>query len=540
SPRPAGAPRPPRHAAREREVRRNRVVATVGGVLALTLLATFCSKVTSSDKSTRSSSTRNGASSTPGSGTAAGTTASTPTTSSGLAPKPAVAYAGWVDPKSSGQPWSSTVKGQLTFRGNPTRSYYGLGPVPKQPKVLWSFPGSGGMCGNSPVGGQNKVWCGTGWTGQPAVWEKDGKTWVAFGAYDKAVHFLDANTGQRLIDDFPVGDIIKGTVTVDPDGYPLLYTGSRDDYYHAVALDRGPQPTQLWKVWSDQYQTHVWNNDWDGSGLVIDDYLFEGGENSYFHIFKLNRNKGPDGKVTLDPKLVFMAPGFDAELMSKLPDKDVSIENSVAISGNTVYFANSGGLVQGWDISGLKQGKVPTRVFRFWTGDDTDASVVIDKEGYLYVASEYERASTASRSNEVGQIMKLDPRKPDAPLVWSVKENQSRPGGVWGTPAIANGVLYADTDAGRVLGIDMQTGQVIWEKKLPGPTWQSPVVVDGVLIQGDCNGVLHGYDVSNPRVDPKELWTVDLGGCIESTPTVWQGRIYVGTRGGKFFALGDA
>jgi hypothetical protein len=30
-----------------------------------------------------------------------------------------------------------------------------------------------------------------------------------------------------------------------------------------------------------------------------------------------------------------------------------------------------------------------------------------------------------------------------------------------------------------------------------------------------------------------------LEGCIESTPTVWNGRMYVGARGGKFYAIGD-
>ena len=66
------------------------------------------------------------------------------------------------------------------------------------------------------------------------------------------------------------------------------------------------------------------------------------------------------------------------------------------------------------------------------------------------------------------------------------------------------------------------------------------MVVDDVLIQGDCNGVLHAYDVSDTTVEPPELWTVELGGCIESTPAVWKGRIYVGTRGGRFYAIGDA
>ena len=101
-------------------------------------------------------------------------------------------------------------------------------------------------------------------------------------------------------------------------------------------------------------------------------------------------------------------------------------------------------------------------------------------------------------------------------------------------------MLYVPTNGGRLLGVDRMTGEIVWTKDLPGPTWQSPVVVDDVLIQGDCNGFLHAYDVSNPRVDPPELWSLELGGCIESTPAVWKGRIYVGTRAGLFFAIGDA
>ena len=61
-----------------------------------------------------------------------------------------------------------------------------------------------------------------------------------------------------------------------------------------------------------------------------------------------------------------------------------------------------------------------------------------------------------------------------------------------------------------------------------------------VLIEGDCEGNLNAYDVSDPRVDPPLVWTVALEGCIETTPAVWKGRIYLATRSGKFYALGDA
>ena len=439
-----------------------------------------------------------------------------------------------VDPASFRQPWGSTVTGLLTFRGNPTRSYHGQGPVPAQPKVRWKFPESA-MCGQSAEGGETRTWCGTGWTGQPAVFERDGRTWVVFGAYDYKVHFVDAETGERILPDFPTGDIIKGSPTVDPDGYPLVYIGSRDNNLRAIAIDR-PEPTELWRLNANDVSPTLWNNDWDGSPLVINDHLLEGGENSQFHIAKLNRAYGPDGLVTVAPSLVFNAPGWDDELLRDLGDRTVSIEESVTVVGDTAWFANSGGLLQGWDVSFLRTGSgVPTRTFRYWLGDDVDASIVADADGYLYVGVEHERGT--ARSNEIGQLLKIDPRVPDAPIAWSVKSEGSDESGTWSTAAVLDDTVIWPTRPGTIYGIDRASGAVRWTLELPSPLMGSPVVVDGVWIQGDCNGVLHGFDVHDPHVRPRELWAVELGGCIESTPAVWKGRIYVGTRAGLEYAL---
>lgn len=451
-----------------------------------------------------------------------------------------VPFDGWVDPVSVGQPYpGASVEGVLTFRGNPTRTYYGRGPVPDDPVVRWEYPATGGLCSASTAHNQTTTWCGTGWTGQPAVWEREGGTWVAFGAYDRAVHVLDGETGQQRLAPFVTGDIIKGSVTIDPDGYPLLYTGSRDGFYRVLAFDR-PELTELWRLSGNAVSPVLWNDDWDGAGLVLDDYLFEGGENSQFHIARLNRAYDQAGLVTVNPSLVFNTPGWDDQLLADVGDNELSIENSVAIWGDTVYFANSGGLVQGWDISGLRDGATPTRVFRYWAGDDVDASVVVDEEGYLYVGVEYDRK--LARADEVGQLLKLDPRRPDDPVVWSIRDTEIGPGGdagVWSTMALHKDVAVATTNAGRVLGIDRESGTVRWTLRMTPPVWQSPVVVDDVLIQGDCDGVLHAYDVSDTSVTPTLEWQLDIGGCIESTPVVWDGWIYVGTRAGSFVAVSD-
>ena len=73
-----------------------------------------------------------------------------------------------------------------------------------------------------------------------------------------------------------------------------------------------------------------------------------------------------------------------------------------------------------------------------------------------------------------------------------------------------------------------------------GPVLSSPAVVDGVLLQGDGDGTLHAYDLAGGANAPVERWSVRLDGNIESTPAVWAGRIYVGTRAGYMVALGDS
>lgn len=446
-------------------------------------------------------------------------------------------------------PSGFATPGLLTFRGSPTRSYYGEGPVPEGPDVLWSHPPDGsGMCHQSVR--DSRVWCGTGWTGQPAVFERDGRTWVVFGAYDRHVHFLDYETGENILPPYETRDIIKGSVSVDPDGYPLVYVGGAqaDTELHVVAIDR-PQPEKLWSLDAKDVSPTMWWDNWDGSSLIMDDYLVEGGENSVFHVVKLNRDYNDDGLVEVAPELVFHAPGWDQELLDGLVGsarhpENVSIENSVAYYDGVVYFSNGGGLVQGWDVSGLDEGVEPSRVFRFWAGDDTDATITIDDEGFLYVAVEWQHQ--LPRGQEVGQVLKLDPRQGDDPVVWSFHDplaggccGPAHEAGLWATLGLHEDLIIAPTHSGRIYGLDRMTGEVRWEINRGHQTWSSPVIVDDVWIQASCDETVRAYDVSDTTVEPPELWSVELSGCIESTPALWQGRLFVGARGGLFYAIGD-
>lgn len=445
-----------------------------------------------------------------------------------------------VDPASVGQPYSQAVPGVLTFRGNPTRSYYGSGPMPRTtPQVLWQYPGQGNpMCGESSEYGNVRVWCGTGWTGQPAVFEREGRTWVVFGAYDYKVHFVDAATGLDIIPPFATDDLAKGNVTVDPDGYPLVYIGSRDNYLRVIAFD-GAEPRELWKL-NGRTDDRMHNDDWDAAPLVLNGYLLAGGENSWFYGIQLNRSYNADGTVAVNPALEFRVPGWDQQLIDDLGSQDpkrVSLEASVMVSGDTAWLNSSGGLLQGWDVSSLRTGSGQVnRTFRFWTGDDSDATVVPDDEGYLYVGVEVDRNNR--RVGQVGQLLKIDPRNPDNPVVWSIDINNGVDSGTWAAPIIGDDVVFWNAKPGRVYGIDRATGELLWKVSVQGPVLSSPVLVDNVLVQADFNGTLHAWDVSSPRSEPTLLWQLDLEGNIESTPAVWEGRIYVGTRAGYVYCIG--
>lgn len=433
-----------------------------------------------------------------------------------------------------GRPWGEVV-GLTMFRGNPTRTWYGTGPVPVDPSTLWSYPESGGLCGQSTVGGETTTWCGSGWTGQPVVWERpDGVTEVIFGAYDKSIHFLDAATGERSRASFPTGDIIKGSVTLDPDGFPILYSGSRDNKLRAIALDRD-RPTELWSL-DANVVNGIWNNDWDGNPVIVDDVLYEGGENSWFFAIQLNRAYGDDGLVTVAPEVLVSLPGYDDDLIGRV-GRNVSIENSPVVFDQRVYFANSGGRVVGLDVSEVKGGEAPI-VFDYWVGDDVDATVVVDAEGMLYVSVEDERKT--DRAAELGQLIKLDPYTDGDPYQWGVPDpGGAGDGGFWATPALGQGMLYATSHTGRLLGVDTETGDVTWEEAIAPHSWSSPVVVDDTLIAATCAGELRAFSLADPRT-PTPRWTHQLSeSCIESTPAVWEGRIYVGSRDGSFYAVGS-
>ena len=197
------------------------------------------------------------------------TSTAVPWAKTGLAPdRPSPTTAGSTRPRRAtrGATRSPACSPSGATRPAPTTAQ---GPVPTGTRGALELPGASGGCAASrAVGGEAKTWCGTGWTGQPSVWEDaTARTWVAFGAYDKDVHFLDADDRRATSSPpFPTGDIIKGSVTVDPDGFPLLYSGSAATTTSTCSPSTGAsRPRSCGRCRPTTCRPTKWNNDWDGS-----------------------------------------------------------------------------------------------------------------------------------------------------------------------------------------------------------------------------------------------------------------------------------
>jgi outer membrane protein assembly factor BamB len=177
---------------------------------------------------------------------------------------------------------------------------------------------------------------------------------------------------------------------------------------------------------------------------------------------------------------------------------------------------------------------VPSRTFRLWLGDDSDATVVADADGMLYVADEVDRRT--ARGHELGQLLKIDPTNQEDPVVWSIDTRKNGESGSWATPALWGDLVIFTTKPGEVIAARQSDGSVAWRLKIAGGTISSPSVVDGVLLQGDGAGYMRAWRL-DPVREPVAMWGIRLGGNIESTAATWAGQLYVGSRDGYFYKI---
>jgi outer membrane protein assembly factor BamB len=119
--------------------------------------------------------------------------------------------------------------------------------------------------------------------------------------------------------------------------------------------------------------------------------------------------------------------------------------------------------------------------------------------------------------------------KPPLELAWKF-DMQGR---VLTSAAIVDGVVYASSESGRIVAVDTEGGQRIWEFATGRPVRCSPAAADGVVYCGSDNGILYALDTKTG----KPVWQFETGGPIQASPAIVGGLIVFGANDHNFYAL---
>ncbi|MGL5577334.1 MAG: PQQ-binding-like beta-propeller repeat protein, partial [Sarcina sp.] len=444
----------------------------------------------------------------------------------------------------------SDLEGIFTFRGNNFRTGASFGSVDvskEELEVAWSFNTS-----SSSWGG------GAGWTGQPAMikWpkdikanmnlnesfkNKDGAVESIYASLDGSIYFFDAETGEQTRERIIVGNPIKGSVSIDPRGLPLLYVGegineSANFGFNIYSLIDGKK---LFEINGDVDAPRGWGA-FDSSCIVSveNDCIIAPGENGILYRIKLNTvYDESNNNISINPevgKYIYDAKGY------------AGIENSIATYANLGYFADNNGYIHCVDLNTMKG------VWSIDGSDDTDATLVIDVEDgvpFVYSGNEVDHQGSVGYS-KLKKINGLTGEKSwekefkCESLIGSDPVN----GGLLATPIVGKENIddlvifslarYDGFNSGLLVALDKKTGEIRWEKKLENYAWSSPTDFyskDGkaYVVQGDSVGNLFLIDGATG----KEISSITLNGNIEASPAIFNEKLVVATRSGTIYGI---
>ena len=472
-----------------------------------------------------------------------------------------------------------------SFLGGLRRDFSGLGPAPRRLDLLWYTRIGSGWTSGKHADDPPSEWAGIGWTGQPALVRDGGHTYLLVGGYDHRLHKIDAQSGD-IVWERAFDDIIKSSPTVienpDPSGDDdryLVLAGSRRGYpldlddpavapYRALSLGGGEE---LWRL--PVPQTRCSSRDCDASGLYLDGKVYIGLESGWF--VKLDPFRS-------EPWGEYRTPVIEARrlLLGTTEDRRVHkgnlvLEASPVLVGQTLFVSSGAGHVYGLRLSDLAV------VWDFPVGSDLDGTPVptVDQRLLVTVEKQYIKGH--------GGVLLLDPSQPpDDAVVWFLptgdRELSDWKGGVLGSvavndasnrdgsrPALAavvavDGFLYVfsqDTlTSGEVKGPNLEKGlrtPVVLAKIWMGGGITTPIIVGDSIVVAGYDEIVHLYKLTYRKAQEGDAgalpsahggwWTVGVretasfsgGGAYEATPVMWDRRVYIGSRDGNLYCLGD-
>lgn len=437
-----------------------------------------------------------------------------------------------------------------TFLGNERRKFYGIGPVPHPLEIRWKVKIGGD---STRIGRKTVKWYGTGWTGQPSLVCDDGHAYLIIGGYDYALRKIDAETG-KVVWKYHFDDVIKGSPTLldlGPD--IMILQGSRQGFknkfrdsvipsFRAISFNTGKE---IWRF--NVARTGSYSRDVDGSALIYNGKVIVGAENGILYILDPLNTELRNG--ILQPKILREFKLFEKENIIQHRG-NIVVESSPALLNDVVYISSGAGHIYGVD---LKQDSI---IWDFRTGSDLDGSVTITDDGKLLCGIEKQYIKGR------GGLIKLDPSKPPSQSVeWFFptgnKQFASWEGGVIGSQSVSehmrkrmaafnaiDGFLYVvamNDTAGISRGFDSTSfypcPKLLFKKNIGGSI-STPIFIENHLITQGYNGMMYIFEIQDSTSKFSQIDSINIG-TIESTPIVWQNKIFIGSRNGYIYCLGE-
>ena len=108
------------------------------------------------------------------------------------------------------------------------------------------------------------------------------------------------------------------------------------------------------------------------------------------------------------------------------------------------------------------------------------------------------------------------------------------------SPLIYNGTVYVASDNSKLYAITEKTGKIRWTAPLAGPADGSPALDPrtATVVIGDASGAVTAFHAGATSV--RRLWRVSVGGAVDNSPVIAQGRVFVGAANGVVSALSEA
>lgn len=446
------------------------------------------------------------------------------------------------------------VEGVSTFRGGPHRdrpSYGLLDGKPKGLKIKWSYN----------TGGDPKWGGGAGWTGQPLIikWSDSVRERmnvspqlisdanfkeVILGSLDGKIYFHDLETGKPSRPSINIQNPIKGTLSVDPRGLPILYAGqgiSNNGEFGVRIFSLLDQRKIFFLNGRDSFAHRAWAA-FDGSPLIDEnsDVLFLGGENGLIYSMALltHYNSSLPG-LAISPE----ATKYRYQINKT---QYQGIENSMVGYKDRLYFADNNGFIQCLSAQYLEP------IWITHNYDDTDATLVLEEEGgipFLYTGNEVDLQGAKGFT----YIKKLNGN--DGSTMWeskfecqTVRGPHPVNGGMLSTPVVGkeNGKelaifslsRYGGMNKGLLVALQKSTGAIAWKVLLDNYSWSSPLDIydkqgNMYIFLADSKGFVMLFDGMSGSIISK----TKIADLFEASPVSYDNIIVIASRPRVVFGL---